>query len=107
MKLGRIQAILTLYTLVILFFSSLFWFFGGKVLNQTKEIAGSVSEWPTLLEMKAEEKLPPELWDGISSHLQAFNEYWFGLVGEKQDSVFAKLEPEQKNMVFFPACRRS
>ena len=100
MKLGRIQAILALYTLVILFFSSLFWFFGGKVLNQTKEIAGSVGEWPTLLEMKAEEKLPPELWDGISSHLQAFNEYWSGLVGEKQDSVFAELEPEQKNMVF-------
>ncbi|HAD21795.1 MAG TPA: hypothetical protein DCF87_06745 [Opitutae bacterium] len=99
LKLKRIQAILALYLIVLLFLSSIFWFFGGKFLHQTKEIAGSVREWPTLLEEKAEDKLPADLWQGISSHIDAFKEYWTGLVGKRDHSEFQKLTLSQQKIL--------
>ena len=95
-KAQRIQAILALYLIVLLFLSSIFWFFGGKILHQTREIAGSVREWPTLLEEKAEDNLPADLWQGISSHVDAFKEYWTGLVGKRDHSEFQKLSRHNK-----------
>ena len=55
--------------------SLLFFLNVQKILHQTREIAGSVREWPTLLEEKAGDNLSADLWQGISSHVDAFKEY--------------------------------
>ena len=81
------------------FFPQYFGFFGGKILHQTREIAGSVREWPTLLEEKAEDNLPADLWQGISSHVDAFKEYWTGLVGKRDHSEFQKLSLSQQKIL--------
>jgi len=43
-KLGRIQSILLMYFLVILIFASSVLMLGGKIFQQTREIAGSVGD---------------------------------------------------------------
>ena len=72
--MGRIQSILTLYSMVVVLIISTFWFLGGKILQQSKEIIGSAGDWPSMLEEKAVAKLPPDVWEGISPHVDGFKE---------------------------------
>lgn len=98
-KMGRIKSILTLYILVSLLLTSVIWFFGGKILNQSREMMGSLEDWPAILEAKAKEKLPPDLWEGISNHTQEFREYWANLVGKDEDFSNSDLTSLERSLV--------
>ena len=98
-KLGRIQSILLMYFLVILIFASSVLMLGGKIFQQTREIAGSVGDWPALIQQKAEKALPHEIWEGISNHLNVFDEYWSSLVGKKNDSALKTLTSSQRDII--------
>ena len=99
MKMGRIQSILTLYSMVVVVVISAFWFLGGKILQQSKEIIGSAGDWPVMLEEKAVDKLPPDVWEGISPHIDGFKEYWKGLFGEVEENILEGLDSHQKKLV--------
>ena len=99
MKMGRISSILTLYLLTIVVAGSLFWMVGGKVIRQSKEFVGTAGEWPSQIEIKAKEKLPPETWDAISEHYQAFKGYWQELLGQKESTSFQGLSSEQRSII--------
>ena len=98
-KLGRIQSILLMYFLVVLIFASSVLMLGGKIFQQTREIAGSVGDWPALIQQKAEKALPYEIWEGISNHLNVFDEYWSSLVGKKNDSALKTLTSSQRDII--------
>ena len=99
MNLGRIPSILTLYLLTILVAGSAFWMVGGKVIRQSKEFVGTAGEWPAQIEIKAKEKLPPETWDAMSEHYQAFKGYWQELLGQKEPTSFRGLSSEQRSII--------
>ena len=99
MKMGRISSILTLYLLTIVVAGSLFWMVGGKVIRQSKEFVGTAGEWPAQIEIKAKEKLPPETWDAMSEHYQAFKGYWQELLGQKEPTSFQGLSSEQRSII--------
>ena len=67
--------------------------------NQSREMMGSLEEWPAILEAKAKEKLPPDLWEGISNHTQAFREYWANLVGKDDDFSISDLTSVERSLV--------
>ena len=98
-KMGRIQSILTLYSLVTVLVISIFWFLGGKILQQSKEIIGSAGDWPVMLEEKAVVKLPPDVWEGISPYVDGFKEYWKGLFGEVEGNALEGLDSNQEELV--------
>ena len=99
MNMGRIPSILTLYLLTILVAGSAFWMVGGKVIRQSKEFVGTAGEWPSQIEIKAKEKLPPETWDAMSEHYQAFKGYWQELLGQKEPTSFQGLSSEQRSII--------
>ena len=99
MNMGRIPSILTLYLLTILVAGSVFWMVGGKVIRQSKEFVGTAGEWPAQIEIKAKEKLPPETWDAMSEHYQAFKGYWQELLGQKEPTSFQGLSSEQRSII--------
>ena len=99
MNMGRIPSILTLYLLTILIAGSAFWMVGGKVIRQSKEFVGTAGEWPAQIEIKAKEKLPPETWDAMSEHYQAFKGYWQELLGQKEPTSFQGLSSEQRSII--------
>lgn len=99
MNMGRIPSILTLYLLTILVAGSAFWMVGGKVIRQSKEFVGTAGEWPAQIEIKAKEKLPPETWDAMSEHYQAFKGYWQELLGQKEPTSFQDLSSEQRSII--------
>ena len=98
-NMGRIPSILTLYLLTILVAGSAFWMVGGKVIRQSKEFVGTAGEWPAQIEIKAKEKLPPETWDAMSEHFQAFKGYWQELLGQKEPTSFQGLSSEQRSII--------
>jgi predicted PurR-regulated permease PerM len=98
-RMSRISAILSLYLLVLILFSFLFWFFGGKILRQTKDLIGSAGEWPTKLEEKAKENLPPDIWEGVSDHADAIKKYWNNILGSSDLSPIDFLNPEHKIII--------
>ena len=95
-KLGRLSSILLLYALVVVTAGSATWFFGGKVIYQTKEFLGTAADWPEQLEEKAKESLPPETWESISGQVQAFKEYWKEMLGKENITVLVLPEPERQ-----------
>ena len=95
-SLGRITSILLLYGLVVLSAGSATWFLGGKVISQTREFVGSVSEWPDKLESKGRKSLPPETWEAISGQVETFKEYWKNLTRLENPSFGGDLEENEK-----------
>ena len=48
---------------------------------------------------KAVDKLPPDVWEGISPHIDGFKEYWKGLFGEVEENILEGLDSHQKKLV--------
>ena len=70
-----------------------------KIIRQSKEFVGTAGEWPSQIEIKAKEKLPPETWDAMSEHYQAFKGYWQELLGQKEPTSFQGLSSEQRSII--------
>ena len=60
---------------------------------------GSLGEWPAMLEEKAKEKLPPDLWEGFQITRKLFREYWASLVGKDEDLSMIDLTSSEKSLV--------
>ena len=97
-KLGRFSSILLLYALVIISAGSATWLLGGKVIYQTKEFLGTAADWPDKLEEKAKVSLPPETWESISGHVDAFKDYWKEIIGEENTPIL--ILPDQQQDVY-------
>ena len=97
-KLGRFYSILLLYALVIISAGSATWLLGGKVIYQTKEFLGTAADWPDKLEEKAKVSLPPETWESISGHVDAFKDYWKEIIGEENTPIL--ILPDQQQDVY-------